>query len=140
MNIQRLLIAIVAVYLLLWGLAVLFYDILLADQFGPMRALMRPEHELSGNMPWEMLAGLVQVAVFCYVFTKGREGGGIAEGVRYGFLIGLLLAAVQFVWTLSLPLSLVTAALVGIVALVMWTVAGAVLAAIYRPAEARGTG
>lgn len=136
MNIKRLLIAIVTVYLLLWGLAVLFYDVLFASQFEPMKALMRPEHELSANMPWSMLAYLVQVAIFCYVFTKGRESGGIIEGIRYGVLIGALLAAVEFVWMISLPLHLVTAGLVALIALAMWTIAGAVLAAIYRPTAA----
>lgn len=136
MNTQRLLIAIVVIYLLLFGLAMLFYEVLFASQFEPMRALMRPDHELSANRPWSMLAYLVQVAIFCYIFTKGREGGGLAEGVRYGVLVGALLAAVEFVWLISLPLHLATAALVALVSLVMWTIAGAVLAAIYRPAAA----
>lgn len=132
MNIARLIIAIVVLYFLLWGEAMLFYDVLLAGPLASAAALMQSE-STQAAMPYHMAVYAVMVALFCYIFTKNYEGRGVGEGIRFGLLLGGFAATVEFIWASSAGLSLTTALLVALVAVVMWAIAGAVLALIYKP-------
>ena len=54
--------------------------------------LMRPEAEMMGMMWIYYVVYLIVAFVLTWIFSKGYEGKGIAEGVRYGFFTGLLMA------------------------------------------------
>lgn len=53
---------------------------------------MRPETEMMGMMWIYYVVYLISSFVITLIFSKGYEGKGIAEGMRYGLYIGLLLA------------------------------------------------
>lgn len=133
MNIPRFIIAVIVNYLILWGLAALFYDVLLGDQLAPLTDATLSEEALQPVLVWMLLGYLVMVVLFCLIFLKGYENKGIAEGVRYGLWVGGLLAAGDFVWAIHLQPGVGVALLGAVVSLVMWTIAGAILAAIYKP-------
>ncbi|MFZ5609727.1 MAG: hypothetical protein ACOY99_08960 [Pseudomonadota bacterium] len=133
MNIQRLVIAIVVIYFVLWGLAYLFYETLFVDQLSAFMAVFRPKAEMSAVMPWMLLGYLVQVSLFCVIFTKNYENKGVSEGVRYGLWVGALIASIDWVYGVSLPIPLAEAGLNTVLSLVMWIVAGILLALIYKP-------
>ena len=136
MNFKRLVIAIVVIYFVSYGIAMLYSEVIFADQFDEFNGLMRPGAQ-SGIYMIAMLAGyLVMTCLFCFIFTKGYENKGLAEGLRYGLLIGVLLAAVDWNYGISLPLSMGLVVLNTILSIIIWTVAGLILAAIYKPKPA----
>ncbi|GAB4139425.1 MAG: hypothetical protein Kow00104_21410 [Rhodothalassiaceae bacterium] len=135
MNIKRLLIAIIVLYFLLWGEAMLFYDVLLADPLADATRVMQSE-AAQAAMTWQLIAYAVMVALFCFIFTKNHEGRGIGEGIRYGLLLGGYSATVEFIWATSVGISLATSLLIALIAIVMWVSAGAVLSLIYKPKSA----
>ncbi len=139
MNIPRLIAAIVAVYIVMFALALLFYETLFASQFAVYEQLMGGE-AAEQNL-WPYIGYLVQAVMVAVLFVKGYEGKGVGEGVRFGVLVGLLLGAVDFTWgahMVAIPLA--TAFLSGLLSFVMWLVAGIVLALVYRPAETASDG
>lgn len=89
MNWKRVLITFVAVYLVAQVLGFLIHVKWLGPTYAELADVWRPEAELLAKR-WIML---VTSAVFCfffsYIFAKGYEGKGVAEGVRYGAIIGL---------------------------------------------------
>ena len=133
MNIKRLAIAIIVIYFVSYGLAMLYSEVIFADQFDAYNAIMRPEAQSGPYMAAMLFGYLVMTCLFCYIFTKGYENKGLAEGARYGLLMGLLLASVEWNYGISLPLPMTVVVLNTILALIIWIVAGLILAAIYKP-------
>jgi len=133
MNIPRLVAGIVAVYIVLQALAAFFHAVVFAAQFAEYETILRPGDDMAENLPWILLAHLVQTTAFAVIFVKGYTGGGVAEGVRFGILGGLLMGATELVWAAALPLSMSTAFLTFATGFVMWLVGGILLALIYKP-------
>ena len=98
--------------------------------------VFRAEDEMMGMM-WMMLSGsVVYLFLFCYIFTKGYEGKGIGEGVRYGLLMGIFITipmSIDNFVVYPLPGSLALKWFV--VGVLSFVVAGAIFAAIYRPSS-----
>lgn len=136
MNTKRFVLAVVAVYVVLAAFGITFYENVFAAQFAPFEAFMRPQAEMVNMMAWSLLGHLAQVIVFCFIFLKGYENKGVMEGVRYGVLIGLYMVSLDVVWYSALPLPLSTLIFWAVLDFIMMVIAGAVLAAIYKPAEA----
>ncbi len=64
--------------------------IILDPAYKSISHLMRPEGE---TKLWLLpVTGLFFSFFFTYVFSKGYEGRGLLEGVRYGLYIGLMVA------------------------------------------------
>ena len=135
MNNKTLWIGFVAVFVVFQVMGYLVHSVLLADTYETLAAVFRPE--LAGIMWMMMLGQAAYLLVFCYIFTIGHEGKGIAEGVRYGALMGLFLsipmAVDQYV---VFPISGNLAIMWFVSSLVFLIVCGAVFAAIYKPAAA----
>ena len=136
MNVKRLVIAIVVIYFVSYGLATLYSTVLFADQYDEFTAIMRPGVQSGGYMVAMLVGYLVMTTLFCIIFTKGYENKGLAEGLRYGLLMGLLLTALEWNYVISLPLSMTLVILDSILSLIIWIVAGLILAAIYKPKPA----
>ena len=70
----------------------LIHAVILAPvyQAEPMKSLMRPDME---SKIWIFYVVYLIIAFFfTLIFSKGYEGKGIGEGVRYGLYVGLLMA------------------------------------------------
>jgi hypothetical protein len=81
-----------------------------------------------------MLSGVIMIFMFCYIFTKGYEGLGIMEGVRYGLMVGLMMAGAMAIdphVIFPLPSDVAVVWLLTGVGTLM--LGGAVFAAIYKP-------
>jgi ABC-type multidrug transport system permease subunit len=94
----------------------------------------RPEDEMTGYMWVMFVTGAVFSFFFTFIFAKGYEGKGVAEGFRYGIYIGLFYGYVtafdQFV-VYPIPYSL--AWIWAITGIVQTIVLGIVAALIYKP-------
>jgi len=75
--------------------------------------------------------------LFIYIFTKGYEGKGVAEGIRYGLIIGLLMLVVgMFNQYAVYPIPLNLTIQWFIYGLIQFIIVGIVAALIYRPETA----
>ncbi len=138
LNLPRFVVAVVVIYFAMWGLAELLHHWLFPDIARQLEGMMREGFAGSSFFYWQLVGYLVLVTFFALIFTYGYERRGIGEGVRYGILMGVLLGAADFAWMIGFPVSLRDAMLLFLTDVIMWTVAGVVLAVIYRPATGAG--
>lgn len=124
----------VVVYVVTQALGFLIHGVLMGDIYEGMASTFRPESEMM-NMMWMMyVSGAVTMFMFCYIFTKGYEGKGVMEGVRYGVLVSFLMAGA---WAIDphvifpVPADVASAWLLG--GFVSMMIAGGIFAAIYKP-------
>jgi len=136
MNTKRFISAIIAVFTFVFIYEWILHGGLLAGIYESTPALWRTKAEMPRYMIWLMLGQLVFTIMFCYIFLKGYENKGLMEGVRYGILIGLLFIGPDMIFyaVQPLPVNLVVYWCIG--GLIEMTIAGVILAAIYKPATA----
>ena len=131
---KRFWMALVACYIVSHVIGYLVHEVWLQPTYESLAAIFRAKESMD-KLLWQMfVASAIAVFAFCYIFTKGYEGKGVMEGVRYGVLIALLLAipgAMMAHWVYPVPASL--AIKWAIADSVHWVVLGAVAAAIYKP-------
>jgi hypothetical protein len=131
MNFKRLILASIAVFVIIQAIDWLVHGVLLSGWYTEIKGVWRPDMM---DLMWVMMLGSLFFSfMFVFIFTKGYEGRGVMEGVRYGLLIGLLLYVSgmlgQYVmYPIPLGMALIWAGY-GIVEMV---IAGAAAAAIYR--------
>ena len=87
-------IAYVVVFISMGVLSFLIHGVILTQTYQKpaISILMRPEAEMMGMMWIYYVVYLVQSLILTYFFTKTYAGMGIIDGMRYGLLMGLLLA------------------------------------------------
>ncbi|MBM4162559.1 MAG: hypothetical protein FJ217_15840 [Ignavibacteria bacterium] len=87
---KRVWIGFVAVFITLQVLDGIVNFIILDPAYRSISHLLRP----AGEMKFWIIpvTGLFFSFFFTYIFSKGYEGRGLLEGVRYGLYIGLMFA------------------------------------------------
>ncbi|MBI3615615.1 MAG: hypothetical protein HY211_03755 [Candidatus Omnitrophica bacterium] len=136
MNVKRWFLASLAAFVVISALDWLAHMQLLKGLYGQTSALWRPQAQAI-HICWLMKAGTAFFAgLFTFIYDKGYEAGkpGLGQGLRYGFLIGLLISAPYVtIWYVVLPIPFKLA--LGWVAsgMVDCLAAGAVAGLIYRP-------
>jgi len=112
-------------------------NVLLADLYARHAAVFRPQAEM--NMVVGLGASLVGFFVFAYAYAKGYEGGnGAVEGLRFGVVVGLLLACFSVVWNyVVLPVSGSLGAAWIVDTLVEMALYGVVIGLVYKPIAGR---
>jgi hypothetical protein len=124
----------VAVFVVMQGLGYVIHEVMMGDTYERLASIFRPEAEMNDMMWMMMVSGAVTIFMFCYIFTRGYEGKGIMEGVRFGALIGFLMAgpiAIDPHVIYPVPADVASIWLISGIATLM--IAGAVFAAIYKP-------
>ena len=134
MNTKRYLLGSLVVFVFIFVYEFLLDGLLLGEQYARLTGMVRPDEESMRLFPFMLLGMLLLAFFFCYIFVKGREGTGIGEGVRFGFLIGvgfgvsasLIHYAVQpwpgsvvLTWVVGMPIEMM--------------IAGVLIATIYKP-------
>ena len=132
MNVKRFVPAVIAVFVFIFFYEWVLHHKILGPTYQETMSLWRNPEEMKSFFWYIPAAQGFLALIFCYIFTRGYQNRGIAEGLRYGLMIGLLfipgnviMYAVQ-----PLPLNLVIAWIVG--GIIEGIVAGAIVAAIYR--------
>ena len=124
----------VVVYVTLQAIGFVVHGVLMNDTYEALAAVFRPKEQMDSMMWIMMISAAVVVFVFCYVFTQGREGTGVMEGVRYGTLMGLFLGLPTSIDAYVIyPITQELAAVWFITAVVSMMIAGAVFSVIYKP-------
>ena len=137
MNFGRVAAAAIAAWVLYLGLSPLVNNVLLADLYARHARVFRPQGEM--NVAFGLTATLVGFFVFAYAYAKGYEGGaGAVEGLRYGVLVGLLLATFSVAWNyVVLPVSGALAAAWIVDVIVEMAIYGTAVGLIYKPRGGR---
>lgn len=134
MNNKTLWIGFVVVFVLMQAYGYLIHQVLLTDTYMSLASAFRPEAEMMGMMWMMMVGSVVSLFLFCYIFTRGYEGKGIAEGIRYGLLIGVFFSVPMSVdQYVVYPLTGQLAVIWFVTGVIGFAISGAVFAAIYRP-------
>ncbi len=140
MNTKKLIIAVLAVFVLLEATGYLIHGVLLSSTYmqEAISKVFRPMAEMDAMM-WRMwIADFVFSFFFVFIFTKGYQNKGIMEGVRYGVYIALFMnfsASVAQNVFYSIPYTLALQWFIyGSIQMVLL---GVVAAFIYKPAEAK---
>ncbi len=137
MNARRFWAGWVAVYVVYWVLAFLIHQVLLGPRYLALTSVWRPEAEMMARMWIMWVTSAVWTLLFCYIFTRGYEGKGAMEGVRYGALIGVFSGFTYSYETyVTFPIPLDLAHLWFASGMVMSIILGLAFALIYRPAKA----
>ncbi len=124
----------IAVYVVAQMIGYLIRQVWLSPTYGSLADVWRPEEDMMSKT-WIMF---ITAAFFCfffvYVFARGYEGKGIAEGVRYGLVIALFFGVVQsFDWYVILPIPY-SLALNWFLAIVVTSILMGIVAALtYKP-------
>ncbi len=134
MNTSRYVIGSLVVFVYIFIFEFLFHGMLLTPLYMQAEQLMRPEPEFFGYFHWIVIGELILAFFFCLIFTKGYEGKGIGEGVRFGLLVGIGFGVSSALITYAVhpfPGKLVLAWVIGYP--VEMILAGVIIAAIYKP-------
>ncbi len=137
MNNKTFWIGFVVVYVVMQALGFVIHGVMMAPTYEELAAIFRPEAQMNDMMWMMMVSGAIMMYMFCLIFTRGYEGKGIMEGVRYGVLIAFLMAAPMAIdphVIYPVPADVATIWLVS--GFVSFIVAGAIFAAIYKPEPA----
>jgi hypothetical protein len=127
----------VVVYVVLQALGFAIHEVMMGDTYEQLASIFRPEDQMNDMMWMMMVSAAVTVYMFCYIFTRGYEGKGIMEGVRYGALVSFLMAgawAVDLHVIFPVPANVATIWLIS--GFVSFMIAGGIFAAIYKPDSA----
>ncbi|MFO7693932.1 MAG: hypothetical protein R6V57_12660 [Vicinamibacterales bacterium] len=137
MNFGRVAAAAIVAWVVYLGLSPLVNNVLLADLYAQHARVFRPQAEM--NVAFGLASALAGFFVFAYAYAKGYEGSaGVVEGLRYGVVVGLLLAAFSVAWNyVVLPVSGALAAAWIVDVIVEMAIYGAVVGLVYQPRGGR---
>jgi hypothetical protein len=137
MNFARVAASAVVAWIVHVGFTTLVWSNLLPDVAAQNASLLRPPAEM--NLTLGYAVSLMGFFVFAYAYAKGYEGGsGAVEGLRFGVIVGLLLACFSAVWSyVMMPISGSFAAAMIVDAIVEMAVFGVVVGLIYKPHASR---
>lgn len=134
MNIKRMVLAAAAVFIAFEVMDYLIHGVILAPVYKQLAHLWRPDMM---SLMWLMaLCTLVMSVMFVYIFIKGYEHKGIAEGLRFGIVAGLFMNFMgMFGQYVMYPVPLGLTVKWFIFGMLEFCVAGMVAAAVYRPVK-----
>jgi hypothetical protein len=134
MNIKNFIFTSVIVFIAYQVVNSIIHYLILSGAYQALVDVWRPDMM---QKVWIMYAtSLIFSFLFVYIFSKGYEGRGILEGVRYGLILGLLMNVVgmfnQYA-VYPLPFSLIIQWF--IYGIIQFIICGIVAATLYKPAK-----
>jgi len=137
MNYARLILCSIAGTVAFYVYGFLVNGMLIAKLYQPFSGIYRSADVILGYMPLGLVGTLIAVLALSIIYTKGYEGGSaMAEGFRFGVLIGLFAVCTHAVdnfvtFRIGRRLSLELAA----ASFVQWVLVCLLIALIHRPAK-----
>lgn len=133
-NKKSLIITMIAVFVFIVLAEWVIHGVLLKGIYQETASLWRTDEQMKSMCIWMFVGYFLLAKYFTFIYARGCEEGGVAEGFRFGILAGLLLSSGGFMWYAVLPISM--ALLWYWVAATMFEaiVAGMIVGAIYKKA------
>jgi len=135
MNIKRWVLSSLLILVTFFILDFISYGNLLAKMYAASASLWRPEIEMDAMLPYGYIGTLIVSFLLVYIYDRGYTGKGshLAEGLRFGLVIGVFVAIPMAVWSyISLPMTLGLAIGWFITAFVKMLSAGFIVGVAYR--------
>jgi hypothetical protein len=133
MNMKRLLLAIVAAFVVTYATDFLVHGIWLDADYLATKSLWRPSTEMQTFGYWVFLAQLICVATFVIIWAKGFAGRDITTGIIFGLLMGMSQQVWAIVNYVAMPVPGAIAAKWFFGGVAQSVVLGIVTALIYKP-------
>ena len=134
MNIKRFVIAGIAVFVAMLILDFIFHGALMTSEYEEIQGVWRSDAEMMKLMPIGYIFTLLWAFLFCYIFVRGREGKGLAEGVRFGIVMALFYSLISAVWQWTMyPLPFRLVIYWFLFGLLEMVILGILVALIYKP-------
>ena len=140
MNTKKLIIAVLAVFVLLEATGYLIHRVLLSSTYmeETISKVFRPMAEMDAMMWRLMVADFVFSCFFAFIFVKGYQNKGIMEGVRYGVYIALFMNfSASVAQNVVYPVPFTLALQWFIYGSIQMVLLGVVTAFIYKPVDAK---
>lgn len=135
MSTKKFLLAGSAAFVVIFALEFAMHGFLFHPLYAATASVWRPPEYANKLMGLMVLGQLIFSLVFAFIYAKGYEPAkaGAAQGMRFGFLIGLLTSPFSaLMWYVVLPVPETLAAAWFVAGMVETLVAGAVVGALYR--------
>jgi hypothetical protein len=134
MNWKKFFFAFVAAFIFLFAFGFLWYATLMHGAHREVTTLLRPEAELGSYFGWLALGQFVMAFFFTLLCTRYVPSGRAGAGALLGLLVGLVYAGPHLISFAVQPLTfkILCGWIAG--AIIQFTVAGAIVGAIYKPA------
>jgi hypothetical protein len=134
MNWKKFFIAFIATFIFLFLFGFLWYGTLMQGAHHEVPTLLRPETDFKSHFGWLVLGHLVMAFFFTILCARFVPAGGVRTGATLGILVGLVYAGPHLISFAVQPLTLKI--LCGWIAgaVIQFTIAGAIVGAIYKPA------
>lgn len=135
MNWKKFCIAFFAAFVFLFAFGFIWYATLMHDVHREVPTLLRPEGDLKSYFLWLALGQLVMAFFFTLLCARYIPSGRAGAGAIMGLLVGLVYAGPHLISFAVQPLTLKI--LFGWIAgaVIQFTIAGAIVGAIYKPAS-----
>ncbi len=131
MNLKRFIIASLVVFFGFEIMDAIVHTVILGKTYESMN-LWRPD--MMSKMWIIHLGSLILAFLFTYIFIRGYENKGIAEGVRYGVIIGLFANIPYGFYSYAMyPLPFSLCLQWFIFGMIEFIICGVIAAAIYKP-------
>lgn len=117
------------------GFAMFFLVPQMMEEGQKHSAVFRPREGQMAGMPALMAATLVAILVLAVLYSMVYRGGlGLAEGARFGALIGVFVVCAFVVHNyVNLNISLTLMLMQAVAYFVEWTAVGAAIGLLYKP-------
>ena len=108
---------------------------MLGNEMAQNPAVFRPEDAMNAHLPLMFAGGLLAMFALVYIYSKGYEGGGLQEGVRFGVVLGIFLVAfVSVPIYASFNVGGRLAVLASVASFLEMVIVGGVIGLMYKPA------
>jgi hypothetical protein len=133
MNWKRFFFAFLGAFIFLFAFGFLWYATLMHGAHREVSTLLRPEGNLKGYFGWIIVGHIVMAFFFTLLCTRYVPNGRAGAGATLGLLVGLAYAGAHLISFAVQPLTFKI--LFGWIAgaVIQFTIAGAVVGAIYKP-------
>lgn len=132
MNTQKYVIASLAAAVFMFFYGFVVYTFLLADYVASITIAGTMVAEGEENIMLIALGTVIQAFGLGLLYTKGHEGKGPMEGVRFGLFVGLFVIGIAVLLAGLTPYSVQTKLTFGAIDTVMYIGAGVVFAMLYK--------
>ncbi len=134
MNTKKMVFASLAVFVGFEIMDYIIHNVILSPVYAQLANLWRPD--MMSKMWLMALSTLVMSVMFVYIFIKGYENKGIAEGLCFGIVAGLFMNFIgMFSQYVMYPIPFSLAFTWFIFGMFEFSVAGIIAALIYKPAK-----
>jgi hypothetical protein len=134
MNIPRLILAIVAGFIVIFATDYLIHGVWLMPDYNATKAIWRPDAEMNARVQWMFIAQFLFAATFVIIWAKGFAGRSIGVACVIGLLMGIFQGAWALVDYVVIPMPGELAVKWFISGLAQVVLLAIVTALVYKPA------